>query len=58
MHRSSMRMMGDALRRHPEEAAQVLPDGMKYLFDCTGRLHDYDIHTDGRGTIVASAFKY
>jgi SAM-dependent methyltransferase len=43
--------------RYPVDCWRVLPDGMKFIFDETGQLADYDIRIANHMDIVGSAFK-
>lgn len=47
---------------YPQDFWRILPDGMRFLFDFTGCLHEYDIRItaksdDGGQNIVGSAIK-
>jgi SAM-dependent methyltransferase len=43
--------------RYPVDTWRILPDGMRWLFDQTGRLVDYDIRKKEDGNIVGAATK-
>lgn len=42
--------------RHPLDCWRIMPDGMRYLFDLTGVLEDYEIEAD-ETDIVGTAIK-
>ena len=43
--------------RYPVDCWRILPDGMRYLFDMTGHLRDYEIRIANAMDIIGSAFK-
>jgi len=43
--------------RHPVDCWRVMPDGMRYLFDCTGVLMNYEIEMINATDIVGLAVK-
>lgn len=43
--------------RYPVDCWRVMPDGMRYLFDETGRLEHYEIRIANSADIIGSAFK-
>lgn len=43
---------------HPHDYWRFMPDGLAYLFDMTGRLHDYQIRIANEHDLVGSAFKH
>jgi ubiquinone/menaquinone biosynthesis C-methylase UbiE len=43
--------------RYPVDCWRIMPDGMRYLFDQTGCLDEYDIHIASKWDIAASAVK-
>lgn len=43
--------------RYPVDCWRIMPDGMRYLFDLTGCLDEYDIHIASQWDIAASAVK-
>jgi SAM-dependent methyltransferase len=43
--------------RYPVDCWRIMPDGMRYLFDETGCLDEYDIHIASKWDIAASAVK-
>ena len=43
--------------RFPVDCWRIMPDGMRYLFDSTGVLTDYDIRIANDMDIIGSAFK-
>lgn len=43
--------------RHPVDCWRVMPDGMAYLFDCTGVLMNYEIEMINETDIVGLAVK-
>lgn len=43
--------------RYPVDCWRIMPDGMRYLFDQTGRLTNYDIRIASEYDIAASAYK-
>jgi len=40
--------------KHPLDCWRILPDGMRYLFDMSLWLQDYEIYTSGRDTVGAA----
>lgn len=46
-----------AYHPHPVDCWRIMPDGMRYLFDLTGRLHGYDILMYCATDISATAWK-
>lgn len=45
------------VHRYPVDCWRIMPDGMRYLFDLTGALVDYDIRIANDMDIVGSAWK-
>ena len=45
------------MHRFPVDCWRIMPDGMRYLFDLTGVLRDYNIHIASRYDIAALARK-
>lgn len=45
------------LHRYPLDCWRVMPDGMKFIFDETGLLEQYDIRIANHMDIIGSAFK-
>ncbi len=45
------------LHRYPFDCWRIFPDGMRYLFDVSGRLRDYDVRIVNTSDIIGSAFK-
>lgn len=43
--------------RYPVDTFRIMPDGMRWLFDQTGQLTDYDIQKHDNGDIHAGASK-
>lgn len=43
--------------RYPVDCWRIMPDGMRYLFDQTGCLDEYDIEISSKWDIAASAVK-
>ena len=43
--------------RFPVDCWRILPDGMRYLFDITGKLINYDIQIANQYDIIATALK-
>lgn len=43
---------------YPIDCWRILPDGMRYLFDMTGQLCDYEIRIANERDITGSAMKY
>lgn len=46
-----------AYHPHPVDCWRILPDGMKFLFDQTGQLEDYQIGMHSKTDIAATAWK-
>jgi len=43
--------------RYPVDCWRIMPDGMRYLFDMTNSLHDYDIRIANDMDIIGTAWK-
>lgn len=43
--------------RYPVDCWRIMPDGMKYLFDATGQLFDYEIRMYDHCDILGAAWK-
>lgn len=43
--------------RYPVDCWRIMPDGMRYLFDETGQLGNYEIRIANHMDIIGSAFK-